>query len=139
MDCNKIFFPSTLFWHITLLFIFALIIFDFSALPCWWNVSRLCAEGFWIRANFLPEVRWEEEHPICQASFVNLAFRVYSVHPTPIRREHTHINYLQLIHGNVYFLFGLYNRLFSKKKKDFWGGFFSIIIMIIFYKLTIRH
>ena len=34
--------------------------FAFSATPCWLKALDICAEGFWIRANLLHEVRWYE-------------------------------------------------------------------------------
>ena len=32
-------------------------------------------EGFWTRNDFLHEVRWYKEHPICKINFINFTFR----------------------------------------------------------------
>ena len=43
----------------------------FPSIPCRWKVLGICAEGFWIRANFLFGVRWLEGHRTCKINLVN--------------------------------------------------------------------
>ena len=45
-----------------------------------------CAESFCIRADFLSEGRWKEEHPIYKISLVNFIFRAEVPRPTPYKR-----------------------------------------------------
>ena len=44
----------------------------FPAVSCWLKALGICAEGLWIRADFLYEVRLSEEYPSRKISLVNL-------------------------------------------------------------------
>ena len=47
-------------------------IIAFAAVSCWLKALGICAEGLWIRAEFLYNIRWQEEHPTHKLSLVHL-------------------------------------------------------------------
>ena len=60
-----------------------------------YSILGICAEGFWIIADFLHEVRWLEQHLICKINFSNLHAELKTHVLAPLRgiikhRKQTH-------------------------------------------------
>ena len=81
-------------------------IFCLSAIPCWLKVLGISDEGFWIRADFLHQVRKNKGHPICKTSSVDLYSELKAPALTISRRiiidvkrtrAHTHLPYITIL------------------------------------------